>query len=195
MGAALTGMLRVVALLLMAAWGFFLYAAARASQEVVGLDFATVLASCSFALVLSAPLAWIVAVPETPRVVRACRDRRRWLQGRCPGCGAFVAYARGTACPECGADRARPRPSPLSAAMAKRLAALALAGWLLGAVAAEVWASWDEAHFARQAEAYVSASADTSYSRPRRWPMHDKMLYYTPADGVTPFSPWIILSE
>jgi hypothetical protein len=195
MPVVLRALLRVAALLLMAAWGFYLYAAARVWQEVVGHDFATVLASCSFALVLSAPVAWIVALPDLPRVMRACRDRRRWLQGRCPGCGHFVVYAQGAACPQCGADRGAPRSSPFGWAMAKRLAALAVAGWLLGSVVAEGWASLDEAVFAREAEAHVSASQDLSYSRPRRWPMQDKMLYYTLADGVMSYSPEIILAE
>jgi hypothetical protein len=195
MPAFLRALVRVVVLLLMAAHVFYVYAFARALQEIVGHDFATVLASSSLALIMLAPLAWMVALPDLPSIIRAHRARRRWLQGRCPRCGSFVIQAVGGACPECGADRSAPVTCRVGWAAARRLAALALAVWLLGCIAAEGWASLDEAVFAREAEAHVSASRDLSYSRPRRWPMQDKTLYYTPTDGVTPYSPELILSD
>lgn len=193
MGIVVRALGRLIVLLLMSAVVFYLYAAARGMQDIVGPDFATVLASCSFALILAVPLAWVVALPDLPRIILGHRARQRWQAGRCPACGYYLIQARGSACPACGAERSEPVTLLPGPALARQLAVLALAAWLIGCVAAEGWASLDEAAFAREAEAHVSTSSATRYDRPRRWPMHEQTLYYSSTDGVTAYSPDMIL--
>ncbi len=190
-----TAIFRVVMLLLMAAHVFYLYAFARMLQEVIGTDFRTVLASSSFALVMLVPLTWAVAVPDLPQILRAHRARRRWLRGNCPGCNYFLLSTTGTGCPECGADRAEPRPFEFGWSMVRRFAALAVVAWVLGCVAAESWTVLDETSFARAAPAHVDGTVTHRYSRQRRWPMHGKRLYYSTTDGVTAFFPEFVLEE
>jgi hypothetical protein len=185
----------MVVLLLVAGYVFYLYAFARGLQEIVGRDFTTVLASCSFSLVLLVPMVWVVALPDLPRILWTHRARRRWLQGLCPKCGLFVLHEEGSVCPECGADRSLPASFRPGSVEVRRLAVIALAAWFLGCIASETWASLDETVFAREAEAHVSASPDDEYSRPRRWPMQDQTLYYTQADGVMPYAPDIVLRQ
>ena len=188
-----TAIFRVVVLLVMTAHVFYLYAFARMLQEVVGTDFQTILASSSFALVMLVPLTWAVAVPDLPQIIRAHRGRRRWLRGYCPGCNYFLLNAAGNRCPECGGDRAEPRPFEFGWPTIRRFAVFAAAAWVLGCVAAESWTVMDEASFAREASAHVGGVATERYSRRRRWPMHGRTLYYTTTDGVTAFIPELIL--
>ena len=191
-----TTIFRLVVMLLMATHVFYLYAFARTLQEMVGLDFFTVLASGSFALVMLVPLVWAVALPDLPCIIRNHLGRRRWLQGRCADCGYFLLQAKGGGtCPECGADRGEPVAFVLGWPTARRFAVLAVGAWLMGCVAAEGWATLDEATFAREAEIHLSSAAADQYTRPRRWPMHDKALYYSASDGVTAYSPELVLPE
>lgn len=190
-----TAIFRMAVVLLMAAHVFYLYAFARMLQEVIGTDFRTILASSSFALVMLVPLAWAVAVPDLPQILRAHRARRRWLGGRCPGCNYFLLNTTGAGCPECGADRAEPRPFVFGWSTVRRFAALAVAAWVLGCVAAESWTVLDERSFARAAPAHVDGTVTQRYSRQRRWPMHGKKLYYSTTDGVTAFFPEFVLDE
>jgi ribosomal protein L37E len=195
MPAFLTGLLRVVVLLLIAAYAFFVYAVTRAAQETVGLDFATILASASFALVLLVPVAWVVALPDVPGLFFGHRARQRWREGRCPRCGSASLEQTAGICADCGADRGEP-PAPRPGwSVVKRLAAMALAAWLVGCAVAEVWAVADEAAFAREAEAHLSASSGTSYNRPRCWPAQDHALYYTRRDGVSADPPGRLLPQ
>lgn len=184
---------RVVVLLLMAAHVFYLYTFARTYQEMVGPDFATVFASSSFALAMLIPLAWAVALPDLPEIIRSHLSRRRWSQGRCPECGYPVIYAEGGTCPECGADRGEPRPFWIGWPTARRFAMLAAGAWLLGCVAAESWTSADEAAFRNEGLAHLEASDVSQYSRPRRWPMGNERLYYTHSEGATAFPPGVHL--
>jgi hypothetical protein len=185
MPAFLTGLLRGVVLLLIAAYVFYVYDVTRAAQEIVGRDFATILASSSFALVLLVPVAWLVAVPDVPRLVSGHRARQRWREGRCPRCGSSALEKVAGTCADCGADRSVP-PAPRPGwGIVQRLALFVAAAWLAGCVAGEVWAVRDEAAFAREGKARLSATSDRSYSRPRRWPMQEYPLYYTRRDGVT----------
>lgn len=188
-----TAIFRVVVVLLMTAHVFYLYAFARMLQEVVGTDFQTILASSSFALVMLVPLAWAVVVPDLPQIMRAHRGRRRWLRGYCPGCNYLLLNAAGDRCPECGADRAAPRPFEFGWSTVRRFAALAAAAWVLGCVAAESWATMDETSFAREASAHVDGTVTQRYSRQRRWPMRGRRLYYSTTDGVTAFVPEFVL--
>ena len=188
-----TAILRLVVLLLMAAHVFYLYAFARTLQEIVGPDVPTILASSSFALVMMVPLVWAVVLPDLPEIVRTHRGRGRWLQGRCSRCGYFVLQSEGNSCPECGTDRLEPGSFRFGWATVRRFAFLAATAWLVGCVAAECWAEVDEATFAREGVAQVSATVTKQYNRPRRWPMQDKTLYFSSADGVTAFSPDILL--
>lgn len=181
-------------LLLMAAHVFYLYAFARVQQEIVGLDFPAILASSSFSLIMLVPLAWAVALPDLPEIIRAQRSRFRWSKGECPRCGYPVVHAKGGSCPECGADRAEPKAFWLGWSTARRFAVLAAVAWLLGCVTAETWAAVDESIFAREAKAHLDVTAADQYSRPRLWPMQDMTLYYTTVDGVTAYSPKLMLS-
>jgi ribosomal protein L37E len=195
MPAFLKGTLRGVVLLLIAGYVFYVYAVTRAAQETVGLDAATVLASSSFALVLLVPVAWVVALPDVPGLVLGHRARQRWRQGRCPRCGFWALEKSGGACAACGADRSEP-PAPRPGwSVVRHRAAMVLAVWLVACVAAEAWAEADEAAFVRQAQAHLSASADHTYSRTRRWPTQDHVLYYTQRDGLTTDSPDSLLPQ
>ncbi len=188
-----TAIFRVAMLLLMAAYVFYLYAFARALQEVVGTEFSTILASSSFGLVMLVPLAWAAVVPDVPQIMRIHRGRRRWLRGYCSACNFFLLKASGSRCPECGTDRGEPRPFEFGWSTVRRFAALAVAAWVLGCVVAESWIVLDETSFAREAPALVDGTATDRYSRHRRWPMHAKRLYYSSADGVTAFFPELVL--
>ena len=188
-----TAILRLVVLLLMAAHVFYLYAFARTLQEIVGPDVPTILASSSFALVMMVPLVWAVVLPDLPQIVRTHRDRGRWLQGRCSRCGYFVLQSEGNSCPECGTDRREPGSFRFGWPTVRRFGFLAATAWLVGCLAAECWAEVDEATFAREAAAEVNATVASHYTRPRRWPMQDKTLYFSSTDGVTAFSPEFLL--
>jgi hypothetical protein len=188
-----TALFRVVVMLLMAAHVFYFYEFARNDLETVGLEFTTVLASSSFGLVMLVPLAWAAALPDLPLIIRTQVGRRRWQRGCCAWCGRFLLAAAGTVCPECGEERRPPPAFELGWGTVRRFAILALAAWVIGCVAAESWASLDEMTFAR--EAPQASRAGGSYSRQRRWPMQDKRLYYTAADGVTAYAPHLVLPE
>lgn len=190
-----TALFRVVVMLLMAAHVFYLYAFARAQQEMIGLDFLTVLASSAFALVMLVPLAWAVALPDLPEIIRSQRCRQRWAQGRCSKCGYPVLYAQGASCPECGHDRGEPKAFWIGWPTARRFAVLAAVAWVIGCVTAESWAAVDELSFAREAEAHLSSSPSPRYSRPRQWPMQNMTLYYTSNEGVTAYAPELVLTR
>ncbi len=182
-----TAIFRVAVLLLIAAWVFFWYAFARIRNETVGLDFVTVLGSTAFALVMLVPLAPATALPDVPDLVRSEIGRRRWLQGRCAVCGHSLLEGRGGTCPECGAERAEPE-FRLGWGTVRRFAALAVIAWAVGCTVAETWTWMDEASFAREAPERITGDVN-HYSRARRWPMGDRNLYYSPADGVTAYAP------
>ncbi len=184
---------RLLVLLVMAAHVFYLYAFARTQQEIIGLDFFAILASSSFSLVMLVPLAWAVALPDLPEIIRSQRNHHRWAQGECARCGYPVLHARGGACPECGADRNEPKAFWLGWATARRFALLAAVAWLVGCLAAESWAEVDESSFAREAVAHLEDTRAGRYSRPRIWPMQNMTLYYNRMDGVTAYSPEMIL--
>ncbi len=191
-----TTIFRLLVMLLMASHVFYLYTFARTLQEITGLDLAAVLASGSFALVMLVPLVWAVALPDLPDIIRTHRGRHRWLQGRCAECGYSLLQAGGGgSCPECGASRGEPSAFVFGWPTARRFAVLAAVAWLMGCVAAESWAAMDEVAFAREAEVHLSSAAVDQYSRPRRWPMHDKTLYYSTMDGVTAYSPQLVLPQ
>ncbi len=193
-----TSLFRVFVLLLMAAHVFYMYAFARMLQEIVGLDPPGMLASSSFALVLLVPLVPAVAIPDLPVIIRDYFGRRRWRQGLCAKCGYSLMRGSSSDCPECGTDR-RKEPSTFQFGWptARRFTMMAVSAWFIGCVAAEGWANLDEAQFAREAEAFVQVgqSQVEQYSRPRRWPMQDKKLYYTHFEGVTAYSPDLDLGQ
>lgn len=182
-----TAVFRGAMLLLIAAYVFFWYAFARMRQEIVGLDVVTVLASASFALVMLVPLAPATALPDVPVLVRSEIGRRRWREGRCAVCGHSLLEGRGGSCPECGAERAEP-VFRLGWDTVRRFVTLAALAWVLGCSVAECWTWLDESSFAREAPKLVTADLG-HYSRARRWPMGDRNLYYSPADGVTAYAP------
>ncbi len=189
-----TAVFRAVVVLLMAAHVFYFYLFARLDQEIVGLDFLTILASASFGLVMLVPLAWAVALPDLPVIIHTQIGRRRFAQGRCGGCGHSLLQVQGPKCPECGADRSEPTYE-LGWATVRRFILLAVAAWLLGCVAAESLACFDETMFVREAERHLAQSGDDEYSRPRRWPMHRRSLYYTETGGVTAYRPGVRLPQ
>jgi hypothetical protein len=188
-----TAVFRVALSLLIAAYVFFWYAFARMRQEMVGLDFATVLASASFALVMLVPLAPATALPDVPVLVRSELGRRRWRQGRCAVCGHSLLEGRSGTCPECGAERAEPE-FRLGWGTVRRFAALSVVAWAIGCTVAESWTWMDESSFAREAPEQITRDVN-HYSRARRWPMGDRNLYYSRADGVTAYAPRLVLPQ
>ncbi len=189
-----TAILRVVVLLAMAAHVFYLYAFARVEQEVVGLDFATILASSAFGLVMLVPLTWAVALPDLPVILSNHRARRRWAQGRCSKCNYFLLYEAGADCPECGTARTEPGSFQFGWSTVQRFVVLAAAAWVVGCVGAESWVVMDETAFAREAAVHTLATTTTNdYSRPRRWPNQDQTLYFSSSRGVTAFEPELVL--
>ncbi|MEE8459300.1 MAG: hypothetical protein V3S08_05480 [Phycisphaerales bacterium] len=190
-----TAIVRVVVLLLMAAHVFYFYAFARAPQEIVGVDFAAILASSAFALVMLVPLAWAVVLPDLPEIVRNHRARGRWQRGRCSSCNYLLLYEQGANCPECGTSRDEPGSFQFGWSTVQRFVLLAAAAWIVGCIGAESWAVLDEVAFAREGEMYVStATTKDAYSRPRRWPSQDQTLYFS-SRGVTAFAPQLVLDQ
>ena len=191
-----TAIVRAVVLLLMAAHVFYFYAFARAPQEIVGLDFPTVLASSAFALIMLVPLAWAVVLPDLPEIIRSHRARRRWQRGRCSMCNYLLLYEQGTSCPECGTARGEPGSFEFGWSTVQRFVLLAAAAWAVGCIGAESWSVLDELAFAREGEAHVSTTAaKDAYSRPCRWPNQDKTLYFSSSSGVTAFAPQLVLEQ
>ncbi len=191
-----TAIVRAVVLLLMAAHVFYFYAFARAPQEIVGLDFPTVLASSAFALIMLVPLAGAVVLPDLPEIIRSHRARRRWQRGRCSMCNYLLLYEQGTSCPECGTTRGEPDSFEFGWPTVQRFVLLAAAAWAVGCIGAESWSVLDEVAFAREGEAYASTTtAKDVFSRPRRWPNQDKTLYFSLSSGVTAFVPELILHD
>ncbi len=191
-----TAIVRVVVLLLMAAHVFYFYAFARGPQEIVGLDFPTVLASSAFALIMLVPLAGAVVLPDLPEIIRSHRARRRWQRGRCSMCNYLLLYEQGTSCPECGTARGEPGSFEFGWSTVQRFVLLAAAAWAVGCIGAESWSVLDELAFAREGEAHASTmTAKDLYSRPRRWPNQDKTLYFSSSSGVTAFAPQLVLEQ
>ncbi len=191
-----TAIVRTVVLLLMAAHVFYFYAFARAQQEIVGVDFPTVLASSAFALVMLVPLAGAIVLPDLPEIVRNHRARRRWQRGRCSMCNYLLLYEEGANCPECGTTRGEPGSFEFGWSTVQRFVLLAAAAWAVGCIGAESWAVLDEVAFAREGEAHVSTmTAKDAYSRPRRWPNQDRTLYFSSSSGVTAFAPQLVLDQ
>ncbi len=179
-------LVRVLVLLAMAGHVFYLYSLARAWSHVVGLDAGSATALGLFALATLVPLAWgAIVLLDLPEIVRGHRGRRRWEQGCCPRCGYPLVAAPGDSCPECGAPRREPGSFWFGWSAVGRFVSLALAAWIIGCSAAEGWAWMDETSFAREGEAYLrQTTADIRYSRPRRWPV-DQRLYYTRGGGIS----------
>ncbi len=191
-----TAIVRTVVLLLMAAHVFYFYAFARAQQEIVGVDFPTVLASSAFALVMLVPLAGAVVLPDLPEIVRNHRACRRWQRGRCSMCNYLLLYDEGANCPECGTTRDEPDSFEFGWPTVQRFVLLAAAAWAVGCIGAESWAVLDEVAFVREGEAQVSVTtAKDPYSRPRRWPNQDQTLYFSSSSGVTAFAPQLVLDQ
>ena len=190
-----TTLFRLLVLLLVALHVFNMYCLSRVVEESVGRSAVAIAGSGFFALAMLIPLAWAVALPDVPEMVRRQRGRKRWAQGRCPGCGYVLLAAGGEACPECGTKRREPEPFSFGWATAARFLGLALGAWVLGSVVAESWIAYDEAGFRQEAQTQLAGTSAALFSRPRRWPMEDARLYYTADEGVSAFPPRGVLVE
>ncbi len=191
-----TAIVIAVELLLIAPHVFYINAISREPQDILGVDFHTVLASSAFALIMLVPLAWAVVLPDLPEIIRNHRGRRRWQRGRCSMCDYPLLYEQGASCPECGTTRGEPGSFEFGWSTVQRFVLLAAAAWAVGCIGAESWAVLDEVAFAREGEAHVSTmTVKDAYSRPRRWPNQDRTLYFSSSSGVTAFAPQLVLDQ
>ncbi len=153
----------------MAGHVFLMYVLARTWQETFGNSISVVMLSLLFAGVMLIPLLWAIAIPDLPLTFMRSAARRRWIRGQCPECRYPASESSARVCPECGAAITEPEPYQFRWSLVRRFVILAIAAWVLGAVAGEAWVVADEASFRREIAMIRNMPVDRN-GRDRRWP-------------------------